>query len=162
MEYIQEKVSTGVRCFTQSSKWALRITGVKMYSLYNLMVVYFIGTHQQVSSNLASTTCTGSTDKSRFMLVSGDDRHVICFGTETTIGTTSTQDNMFIRWSSQESTSDGHQRQLIQQGSKTKRLTDGNQIQTAVRSRGAVWYGQILLCIQCSLLVHLLLLVLNK
>ena len=36
------------------------------------------------------------------MLVSGDDRHVICFGTETTIGSTNTQDNMFIRWSDQE------------------------------------------------------------
>ena len=53
------------------------------------------------------------------MLVSGDDRHVICFGTETTIGTTSTQDNMFIRWSSQETTNDGHQLLLNTAGSKT-------------------------------------------
>ena len=78
--------------------------------------LFYWDTSAGLSSNLASTTeVSGAPTKSRFMLVSGDDRHVICFGTETTIGTTSTQDNMFIRWSSQESTSDGHQQQLIQQ-----------------------------------------------
>ncbi|MDP6772570.1 MAG: hypothetical protein QF704_17815, partial [Anaerolineales bacterium] len=35
-------------------------------------------------------------------LVSTPDRHLVFFGTETTIGTTSTQDDMYIRWSSQE------------------------------------------------------------
>ena len=37
--------------------------------------------------------------QSRFTLVSDRDRHVFHFGTETTIGSTSTQDPMFIRFS---------------------------------------------------------------
>ena len=39
---------------------------------------------------------------SRSMIVSAPDRHLVFFGTETTIGTKSTQDEMFIRFSSQE------------------------------------------------------------
>jgi hypothetical protein len=70
------------------------------------------------------------------MLISGDDRHVICLGTETTVGTDSTQDNMFIRWSHQETTNTWTPTATNTAGSK--RLTDGNMIQTAVRSRGAV------------------------
>ena len=99
--------------------------------------LFYWDTSSGLSSNLASTTnVTGAPTKSRFMLVSGDDRHVICFGTETTIGTTSTQDNMFIRWSSQETTNTWTPSATNTAGSH--RLTDGNQIQTAVRSRGAV------------------------
>ena len=36
------------------------------------------------------------------MLVSTPDRHLVFFGTETTIGDASTQDDMFIRFSDQE------------------------------------------------------------
>ena len=70
------------------------------------------------------------------MMVSGDDRHVICFGTETTIGTTSTQDNMFIRWSDQETVNTWTPTSTNTAGSQ--RLTAGNQINAAVRSRGAI------------------------
>jgi len=80
----------------------------------------------------ARTNVSNAPTKSRFMLVSGDDRHVICFGTETTIGTTTTQDNMFIRWSDQESTSDWTPTATNTAGSQ--RLTAGNKINAAVRS----------------------------
>ena len=70
------------------------------------------------------------------MLVSGDDRHVICFGTETTIADSSTQDNMFLRWSGQDDQNVWTPTATNTAGSK--RLVDGNFIQTAVRSRGAV------------------------
>ena len=36
------------------------------------------------------------------MMMSPVTRHLVLFGTETTIGTASTQDNMFIRFSDQE------------------------------------------------------------
>jgi len=49
------------------------------------------------------------------MLVSTPDRHLVFFGTETTIGDPSTQDEMFIRFSNQEDINDlSHQQQLIQ------------------------------------------------
>src|SRR6056300_35645 len=121
----------------QSSKWALDNWGEDVLSLQFDGGLFYWDTSAGLSSNLASTTnVSNAPTKSRFMLVSGDDRHVICFGTETTIGTSSTQDNMFLRWSSQETTNDWTPTATNTAGSF--RLTDGNQINTAVRSRGAV------------------------
>ena len=121
----------------QSAKWALDNWGEDVLALQFDGGLFYWDTSSGLSSNLASTTnVSGAPTKSRFMLVSGDDRHVICFGTETTIADTSTQDNMFLRWSSQETTNDWTPTATNTAGSF--RLTDGNQINTAVRSRGAV------------------------
>ena len=121
----------------ESAKWALDNWGEDVLALQFNGGLFYWDTSDGLTSNLAGTTeVSGAPTKSRFMLVSGDDRHVICFGTETTIGTTSTQDNMFIRWSDQESTSDWTPTATNTAGSF--RLVDGNQINTAVRSRGAV------------------------
>ena len=99
--------------------------------------LYYWDTSSGLSSNVAeSTTVSAAPTKSRFMLVSGDDRHVICFGTETTIGTTTTQDNMFIRWSDQETVNTWTPTATNTAGSQ--RLTAGNKINSAVRSRGAI------------------------
>ena len=121
----------------QSGKWALDNWGEDVLALKFDGGLYYWDTSAGLSSNLAATTSVSAgPTKSRFMLVSGDDRHVICLGTETTVGTDSTQDNMFIRWSHQETTNTWTPTATNTAGSK--RLTDGNMIQTAVRSRGAV------------------------
>ena len=133
----REGLTGGEGVLLQSAKWALDNWGEDVLALQFDGGLFYWDTSAGLSSNLASTTeVTGSPTKSRFMLVSGDDRHVICFGTETTIGTTSTQDNMFIRWSDQESTTDWTPTATNTAGSQ--RLTDGNQINAAVRSRGAI------------------------
>jgi hypothetical protein len=49
-----------------------------------------------------ATLMSGAPTASRLTLVSDRDRHLFHFGTETTIGTSSTQDPMFIRFSNQE------------------------------------------------------------
>ena len=121
----------------QSTKWSLDNWGEDVLIQKFDGSIYYWDTSAGLSSNLASrTNVSNAPTKSRFMMVSGDDRHVICFGTETTIGTTSTQDNMFIRWSDQESTSDWTPTSTNTAGSQ--RLTSGNKINAAVRSRGAV------------------------
>jgi hypothetical protein len=51
---------------------------------------------------IRATVMTGAPTASRLTQVSDRDRHVFHFGTETTIGTPSTQDPMFIRFSNQE------------------------------------------------------------
>ncbi len=133
----REGLTGGEGVLLQSAKWALDNWGEDVLALQFDGGLFYWDTSDGLSSNLASTTeVSGAPTKSRFMIVSGDDRHVICLGTETTIGTTSTQDNMFIRWSDQESTSDWTPTATNTAGSF--RLTDGNQINTAVRSRGAV------------------------
>jgi len=121
----------------QSTKWSLDNWGEDVLIQKFDGGIYYWDTSAGLSSNLAATTSVSSAPtKSRFMMVSGDDRHVICFGTETTIGTTSTQDNMFIRWSDQETVNTWTPTATNTAGSQ--RLTSGNKINAAVRSRGAV------------------------
>ena len=121
----------------QSAKWSLDNWGEDVLAQKFDGSLYYWDTSSGLSSNVASTTnVSAAPTKSRFMMISGDDRHVICFGTETTIGTTSTQDNMFIRWSHQETTNTWTPTATNTAGSQ--RLTDGNQINAAVRSRGAI------------------------
>jgi hypothetical protein len=73
---------------------------------------------------------------STFSLVSTPDRHLVMLGTESTIGSPSTQDPMFVRFSNQEDIST-----FIESATNTaggQRLTDGNKIVTAIRSRGQI------------------------
>jgi hypothetical protein len=78
----------------------------------------------------------GAPTKSKFALVSTPDRHLVCFGTESTIGSPATQDPMFVRFSDQENITD-----FVATATNTaggQRLTDGNTIVSAVRSRGQI------------------------
>jgi hypothetical protein len=121
----------------QSGKWSLDGWGEDVLAQQFNGSLYYWDTSSGLSSNLAArTNVSGAPTKSRFMLVSGDDRHVICFGTETTIGTATTQDNMFIRFSDQEDPATWTPTATNTAGSQ--RLTDGNQINAAVRSRGVI------------------------
>ena len=82
------------------------------------------------------TPVVNAPTSSRFMLVSGTDRHVICLGTETTIGSPNTRDDMFIRWCDQEDVNFWIPTATNTAGSQ--RLTDGSKLVAAERSRGAV------------------------
>ena len=132
----REGLTGGEGVLLQSAKWALDNWGEDVLALQFDGGLFYWDTSDGLTSLATTTEVSGAPTKSRFMIVSGDDRHVICLGTETTIGQTATQDNMFIRWSDQESTSDWTPTATNTAGSF--RLTDGNQIQTATRSRGAV------------------------
>ena len=71
------------------------------------------------------------------MIVSPVDRHLIFLGTETTIGDSTTQDDMFIRWSDQESTSDYTPSAVNTAG--TQRLAQGSKIMGAIRGRDTMY-----------------------
>lgn len=79
---------------------------------------------------------SGAPTKSKYALVSTPDRHLICFGTESTIGSPPTQDPMFVRFSNQEDMSTFTPSATNTAGGQ--RLTDGNEIVSALRSRGQV------------------------
>ena len=80
---------------------------------------------------------SGAPTASEFSLVSTPDRHLIFFGTETTIGTSSTQDPMFIRFSSQEDINTYAPSATNTAG--TQRLADGSRIVGAIRGRDAIY-----------------------
>ena len=79
---------------------------------------------------------SGAPTKSKYALISTPDRHLICFGTESVIGTATTQDPMYVRFSNQEDMSTFTPSATNTAGGQ--RLTDGNEIVSAVRSRGQV------------------------
>ena len=79
----------------------------------------------------ASTTTSGfatnnNPTATRSTLVSPTTRHLIHFGTETTIGNTGTQDDMFIRFSADESINEYTVEATNTAG--TQRLQDGTKI----------------------------------
>jgi hypothetical protein len=83
-----------------------------------------------------ATAISGAPTKSKFALVSTPDRHLVCFGTESTLGDPTSQDPMFVRFSSQENIND-----FVATATNTaggQRLTDGNEIVSALRSRGQI------------------------
>jgi len=98
------------------------------------------------NSDAASATSTRATiianapTATRQTLVSTPDRHLLFFGTETTIGTTSTQDDMFIRWSDQESIdASTSYAPSATNTAGTQRLADGTRIIAAIRGRDAIY-----------------------
>mgnify|MGYP001284313510 FL=1 len=84
-----------------------------------------------------ATIITGAPTASRDMLVSTPDRHLVFFGTETTIGDKTTQDDMFIRFSSQENITDYTPTATNSAG--TQRLADGSRIIGAKLGRNAIY-----------------------
>jgi hypothetical protein len=79
---------------------------------------------------------SGAPSSNRFLLVSSPDRHVFLFGTETTIGSSNTRDDLFLRFSSQENPSEWAPASTNSAG--TFRIQDGSRIVSAVRSRGSI------------------------
>lgn len=77
-------------------------------------------------------------------LVSTPDRHLVCFGTETTIGTPNTQEDMFIRWSDQENFTQWTANAINTAGSQ--RLAEGSRIVSAKKTRNEIliWTDQAL------------------
>ena len=89
------------------------------------------------ATDTRATNISGAPTASAFSLVSTPDRHLIFFGTETTVGTSSTQDPMFIRFSSQEDINTYTPTSTNTAG--TQRLADGSKIMGAIRGRDAIY-----------------------
>ena len=92
------------------------------------------------ATNATSTRATiisGAPTASRDMLVSTPDRHLVFFGTETTIGNKTTQDDMFIRFSSQEDINT--YTPTAENSAGTQRLAAGSRIMGAKLGRNAIY-----------------------
>ena len=83
--------------------------------------------------NVRATIMANAPTKTRLTQVSDRDRHVFHFGTETTIGDSTTQDPMFIRFSDQENFNQYQPTAINTAG--TFRLDKGNEIVGAVSGK---------------------------
>ena len=83
-----------------------------------------------------ATALSNAPTASRFSLVSTDTRHLLIFGTETTIGSAGTQDDLFFRFSDREDATDYTPVATNEAGSL--RISDGSKIVGAVKSAGQI------------------------
>jgi len=87
-----------------------------------------------------ATVLANAPTASRHVLVSTPDRHLVFFGTETTVGTSTTKDDMFIRFSSQESIDQTDSYTVRANNTAgTQRLADGSKIMGAIKGRDAIY-----------------------
>jgi len=117
--------------------WTLDNYGTKLIALITDGKCFEWDADDANATTTRATVITGAPTASRDVLVSTPDRHLVFFGTETTIGTTSTQDNMFIRFSSQEDINTYTPTATNTAG--TQRLADGSEIRGAKRGRDAIY-----------------------
>jgi len=126
------------------------VTAPGLWSLDNfgnkLIATIFDGATFEWDSDASSATSTRATIVANAptaaiqTLVSTPDRHLVFIGTETTIGTTSTQDDMYIRWSDQESiNASTSYTPSATNTAGTQRLADGTRIVAAIRGRDAIY-----------------------
>jgi len=120
--------------------WVLDNYGTKLIALiYNDKCFEW----DAAATNAISTRATvlpNAPTASRHVLVSTPDRHLVFFGTETTVGTPSTQDDMFIRFSDQESIDETDSYTVRAENTAgTQRLADGSKIMGAIKGRDAIY-----------------------
>ena len=116
--------------------WSLDNFGDKAICLIHDGAVFSWDSSLSNATDTRATIITGAPTASRHMIVSTPDRHLVFFGTETTIGDPATQDNMFIRFSDQEDINTYTPTATNTAG--TQRLADGSQIRGAIRGRDSI------------------------
>jgi len=117
--------------------WSIDNFGDKAICLIHDSAVFSWDSSLGNATETRASIITGAPTASRHMLVSTPDRHLVFFGTETTIGDTGTQDDMFIRFSDQEDINTYTPTATNTAG--TQRLADGSQIRGAIRGRDAIY-----------------------
>jgi len=87
----------------------------------------------RASTSTTSYVTTSAPTASRVMMMSPVTRHLVLFGTETTIADTTTQDDMFVRFSDQETINTFAPTATNSAGSQ--RLQDGTKIMGAIKAK---------------------------
>jgi len=129
----EDSLSTSV--VLESSNWSLDHFGQKLVATVKNGKIF---EWDPINSNVnalttRATAVANAPTKSVMSIVSERDRHLIVLGTETTIGTPSSQDPMFIRFSDQENLSDYQPTSVNTAG--TFRLDSGVKIVGAAKAK---------------------------
>ena len=122
---------------TAPGLWSLDNFGNKLIATINGGESFEWNSNPTGATSTRATIISGAPTASAFSLVSTPDRHLVFFGTETTIGTSTTQDPMFVRFSSQEDINTYTPSATNTAG--TQRLADGSKIVGAIRGRDAIY-----------------------
>ena len=126
--------STSSNVTLEARQWSLDNFGEDL-----IATVLNGGTFQWDTSAGVSTRASAVANAptaSRLSLVSTPDRHLVILGTENTIGTTGSQDDLLIRFSDQENITT--YQPTAENTAGSLRIADGSKIVAAERSRGQI------------------------
>ena len=122
---------------TDPGLWSLDNLGTTLIALIHNGECFQWDADASNATATRATIISGAPTASRDMLVSTPDRHLVFFGTEKTIGNKTTQDDMFIRFSSQEDITD--YTPTAENSAGTQRLASGSRIMGATLGRNAIY-----------------------
>ena len=131
------EASTSTDSVADPGQWSLDNLGQTLIALIVNGPCFEWDSNATNAVTVRATIISGAPTASRDMLVSTPDRHLVFFGTETTIGDPTTQDDMFIRFSSQENINDYAPTAINSAG--TQRLAAGSRIVGAKLGRNAIY-----------------------
>jgi len=114
--------------------WQFDIFGEDLICQYTDGATYYWDLSAGTSNR--ATVLANAPTSSKYAIISTPDRHLVLLGTETTIGDAATQDPMFVRFSNQEDVNTWAESATNTAGGQ--RLSDGNLIVSALRSRGQI------------------------
>ena len=83
-----------------------------------------------------ATIIANAPTASTLSIISTETRHVVCMGTETSIGNTATQDRLFIRWSDQEEYN--YWTPNVTNSAGSQRIAGGSEIRCAKPAKGTI------------------------
>ena len=121
--------------FVEATYWSFDILGEDLFAIRNNGALY----RWDLSGGVATPAqlVTQAPGTSRFLLIT-NGQFVLCLGTEETIGTPGTQNNMLIRWSAQRDYTSWTFTSLRENASGSDQVQEGSKIMAAARSRGSV------------------------
>ena len=126
---------TSSAIFVEATSWSFDILGEDLFAIRNNGALYRWDLSGGVATPAQVITQAPST--SRFLLVT-NGQFVLCLGTEETIGTPGSQNNMLIRWSAQRDYTSWSFTSLRENASGSDQVQEGSKIMAATRSRGSV------------------------
>jgi len=139
-DYVEWGESSSQDVTLDPGLWILDNYGTKLIALIYNGKCFEWDSSQASATTVRATVLADAPTASRHMLVSTPDRHLIFFGTETTIGDTTTQDDMYIRFSDQEKiTGTDSYTVTANNTAGTQRLADGSKIMGSLKGRDAIY-----------------------
>jgi len=132
------QASASSNIIIEPAQWRLLNYGENLLALiHNKTIFQWEPSIPNLSVRAILVTGSEVPTASRDMVLSTPDRHLICIGTEITLQTASSQDDMFVRWSNQESTTVWTPTASNTAGSQ--RLADGSKLMGGIVGRTAVY-----------------------
>jgi hypothetical protein len=139
-DYTKWGASQSADIITAPGLWSLDNYGNKLIATIVDGATFEWNSNASTPTDTRATIVANAPTAALQTLVSTPDRHLVFFGTETTIGTTATQDDMYIRWSDQESIdASTSYAPSATNTAGTQRLADGTRIMGAIRGRDAIY-----------------------